>query len=607
MAIANAKASSSSANIQVDYVHHIVDIRNGGLVVINDTIRLSPLGNSSEILQSYSFGFPIDFQSNLVYCFAHDSSNEQLDVVQDVGLGQLGFYGITVSFPSEGVNLSPDRSYNFTVVFVFSNLISSKDELVPEEPVAGEPELKYRHETRFYVDFPMYPSLTQNTSMCNITITIPDYVYVSNSSRGEWIGAREVLNHVKRNLTAFAYEETGVLKTNVPLHEPPVTYEEEAQLKLGIEMDAPTNAFTVISVDEIERDITLTPWGQILLSDSYHITNEAGNLSLLRIQLPQDAYDASYRDEQGGHSIDSDELPTATVFFKPIVRKNESTKFLVTYELPWEKYVNYRDWRNFDFATAFFEQGDLHWITRKLSVTVNLPEGAKLQPSSLESLLKDIPEKGISLKNADIQGLSTTFLFNNVTPLHDLDFRLTCEYLIFWASFYPTLWMGLLVTAVGVLAFLWRAPKPPLVPVAPVSPKALRSFADTYEQKIGAGRELEMLEQQVRKRKISMRRYKVRKKALEGRLSVLSKDLTNLKEEMSKASSRYANTMRQIEIAETELEETEAAIRRIQLRYRRREISKETYHKLLGEYNRRKEKAQTTIDGVLLRLREEIR
>jgi chromosome segregation ATPase len=163
------------------------------------------------------------------------------------------------------------------------------------------------------------------------------------------------------------------------------------------------------------------------------------------------------------------------------------------------------------------------------------------------------------------------------------------------------------VTIVGIIALLWRAPKPTPVPVSPIAPESLRSFVDTYERKANAMRELEILEQQVRKRKISRRRYKVRKKALDGRLSVFSKDLTELKEEMRKASSRYASTMRQIEVAETELEETEAAMRRIELRYRRREISKGTYRKLMDEYIRRKERAETTIDGVLLRLREEIR
>jgi len=47
--------------------------------------------------------------------------------------------------------------------------------------------------------------------------------------------------------------------------------------------------------------------------------------------------------------------------------------------------------------------------------------------------------------------------------------------------------------------------------------------------------------------------------------------------------------------------------RRIEIRYRRRELSSEAYRRLLEEYHRRRERAKTTIEGLLLRLREEIR
>jgi len=65
--------------------------------------------------------------------------------------------------------------------------------------------------------------------------------------------------------------------------------------------------------------------------------------------------------------------------------------------------------------------------------------------------------------------------------------------------------------------------------------------------------------------------------------------------------------MRQIEVAETELEGAKTDIVRVEARYRRGEVSKETYNRLLAEYHRRRERAKVTIDGVLLRLREEIR
>jgi hypothetical protein len=64
--------------------------------------------------------------------------------------------------------------------------------------------------------------------------------------------------------------------------------------------------------------------------------------------------------------------------------------------------------------------------------------------------------------------------------------------------------------------------------------------------------------------------------------------------------------MRRIEIAEAELEGIEAGIRHTEARYRRGEISTAAYHRLLEDYYRRRERARTTIDGVLIRLKEEI-
>jgi len=55
------------------------------------------------------------------------------------------------------------------------------------------------------------------------------------------------------------------------------------------------------------------------------------------------------------------------------------------------------------------------------------------------------------------------------------------------------------------------------------------------------------------------------------------------------------------------LEGVETDIRRVEARYRHGEISKGAYGRLLQEYHRRRERAKTAIDEVLLRLREEIR
>lgn len=574
---ANA-TTSSPIDFEINQVDHVMQIQDGGLVIIKDTVNVSLAGESVQP-QNFPIGFPLEYASHLVYCFAHNTSdpNEQLEVTLDAGLGKIGYYGIGVTLPA---NIIKD-SFSFTVVFVFSDLINA-------ETPTPEPEQYFW----WNLTFPIYPSLTRMASICNVKVILPPRV---GNVRVEWnsnlvekglnvsstsIDSRQVLQFSKTHLENFASESAWVRFYQFTPSEPDV--------------------FLLIDADEVKRDITLDEWGHIIVSDFYHLTNKGEwNLTSVKLRLPPYAFDVSWMDEAGyiyeELQLEGNATTThinATISFGTSLEKNEEIEFTVTYGVPWKEYVTQSTWRDFNLAFNFFEREYFDWTIRKLSVTITLPEGADFRSCS-------VPPHGVEE--------SVTFSFHNVTPFHDLDFHLTCEYVIFWASFRPTLWVGLLVTAVCIIAFLWRAPKPAPVPVTPVSPEALRGFVDTYGRKTSAIRELEMLEEQVRKRKLSRRRYKVRKKALDGRLSVLSKDLIDLREKIRKAGSRYVNIMRQIEVAETELEETEAAIRRIELRYRRREISKGTYSKLMEEYNRRKEKAETTIEGVLLRLREEIR
>ncbi|MCK5562896.1 hypothetical protein KAI30_01890, partial [Candidatus Bathyarchaeota archaeon] len=247
--------------------------------------------------------------------------------------------------------------------------------------------------------------------------------------------------------------------------------------------------------------------------------------------------------------------------------QNESAKFELTYHVPWENVASQRDWQNYHVNLTSFE--DFNWKIRKLALTLTLPEGAKFTQS---------PDLGVIQKSSFQETL--TFVYYNVASFQNLSQEVTYEYTIFWSSFRPTLWVGTAAVILSVLALLWRAPRPAApIPTILVRPEELKSYVDAYEQKRRNFSELETLEERARKRKIPRRRYKVRKRALESRLSVLSRDLARLGEKLQTASPKYADMMRQIEIAEAELEGIEAGIRRTETRYRRGEISTAAYHK----------------------------
>jgi chromosome segregation ATPase len=132
----------------------------------------------------------------------------------------------------------------------------------------------------------------------------------------------------------------------------------------------------------------------------------------------------------------------------------------------------------------------------------------------------------------------------------------------------------------------------------------VRSFVDAYEEKMKIISEIESLKIRARKGKIPRRRYRVRRKTLETRLNTLFRNLSELKEKISAAGGSYRDLMRRLEVAETEINEIKANITSIEARHRRGELSLGAYRKLLGDYERRREEAETTINGILIRLRE---
>jgi hypothetical protein len=551
-------------------VNREIYIQNGGAVIINDTINLSTEhGVNIEPLQSFPMGFPYDYKSYIDYCFAYDASNhERLNLELDAGLVRVGFYGINVSLPS--VNISDGKSYNFTVTFSLSNLI------VPSS------------ETTFNLTrFPMYPSLTENASECNVRMFLPPGATYLNSSHifnTTTVDNSQVLNLTSSPLESFAKEDAW------------------------LSFDSAGGTFLLIDNDKVKREITLDEMGHVHVADYYHIINRAAaSLSNMKIGLPKGAHDVSAYDPIGNLEVASEEnganaYTNATVTFRTAITKDQDVEFTMGYWLPWESYVNQNGWWNFNLTFAFLERFD--WIIRELTVSVTLPSGADFERYLASP---DFTEEEVHVNiQENVFRETMAFTLYNITSLHNLGFSVTYRNLVFWASFYPTLWVGAVVLVMFGVVLLWRAPKPP-TPTIPVPTDILSGFVDAYEERERIILELENMEQQVSKGRIPRRRYKLRKITLEGRLSTLSRNLTDLREKMQKAGPGYANIMRGIEVAETELEGLEEDIRRITARRRSGDLSSEAYNRLLEDYHRRRERAKTTIKGYLLRLREEIR
>jgi hypothetical protein len=249
---------------------------------------------------------------------------------------------------------------------------------------------------------------------------------------------------------------------------------------------------------------------------------------------------------------------------------------------------------------------DVDYYVNSTSASLVLPEGADLQ--TIEGALTRVSYSIIK----DVFQERVTAVKQSVTQLDGFDFVVVYTYDSFWSAFRPTTWAIALSIIGCIAAIVITRPKGPGAAAIPtigmrVRPDYLKSLVESYEEKMKIVAEMDSLEEKVRKGRIPRQRYKIQRKTLETRIDTLSRTLTEYMEKMRASGGHYASMMRELEVAEIELNEVETNLRSIEARHSRGELSLEGYRKLLGDYERRREKTETTIDGILLRLREEIR
>ena len=540
-------------------VNHTVEILYNGYILINDTIELAGAPNS------FLIGFPYKYGSYILKCAAYNSSNI-FPVKLNVPLeNRIGFYGIQVDF-SQG---SPQV---FTVAFVLSN------------------DLLTVSQSKYTLDFPAYPAFTESVEEnCSVEIVLP-------------MGASDVMV-VKDDGVVNASTYSGVLSAF-------------AYSPANVTFSYTGDKLRLFDVKELKREIGISGLGEIEGVDRYYISSKSSdNINYVEVVLPPNATNPIANDEFGRKMADVEvvdrEKNSYKITFSLSLESYRSTRFSVKYSLPTQVYISTQEGAN-SFNVSSLLLKDVNYYIEAASVSFTLPEGARiLKPEDVLIGSSSYISRSVFQETITIDKQGITYL-EGVLPLQNV-LQIAYEFNPLWLSFRPTLVIWALAVFGLAVAVVWKRPKAAEVPVAAPLPAAavrlrpeyIKSFINAYEEKRKITLELESLETRVRKGKIPRRRYKVQRKTLETRLNSLAKSLAEYKERMRAAGGLYADLMRQLEVAETEINEVEASSRSIEARHSRGELSLEAYRRLLSDYQRRKEKAETTINGILLRLREE--
>ena len=568
-------------SINVTQVDHVVQILQSGSVAINDTLQLRAKQNTTLI--GYPLGFPYKYSYNLAYVYAFNTSNpaQTFNVSLDTGLGNsVGFYGVTVIFPG-GVQLYVGGpSFRFTTVFVFSDIVLSSTATSPSSSISSSsgklaPNATTPVSTMYY---PALPSLLQNVSVTNVTIiTPPGQSYTGYGSLDLRYKSSQVASLTFRSLPAL---------TNAP-----------GWLNFTASLTGST--YQIITIDDLARQVEIDGQGNVLVTDTYTVTNYMPQaVSSMDLSLPAGASGVTAYDIWGNSIIpllaEANTTTYSLSFVVPLPTGN-STELTLNYHLP----RNYVSKTASEFGLNLPITSSLDSIVGKLTYKISFPEGASVE--QVTSL------KGYELLKGALQQ-EILFTAYNVSSYNNLNFQATYVYSVFWSSFLPTLWMSAFVGVGVAIALIWERPRLSLPSAAPrvaTKPQTLKSIVSSYEERARISRELESIESQVQKGRMPRGRYKMRKRMLESQINRLDRELLDLKERVKSVGPKYAEILKDLDIAEAELEGAETETKRVEARYKSGTLSLDAYRHQQDQLNKRREKAKTTIDGALLRLGEE--
>ncbi|UCD95914.1 MAG: hypothetical protein JSV35_05275, partial [Candidatus Bathyarchaeota archaeon] len=283
-------ATSATPEYQITKLDRVIAPVYGGILLINDTIEISSV-NESTTVDQVAIGFPVRYEQHLGDIIAYDGNEAKLPVVEDTGLGAIGYYGATVDFPNS-ISLQSGESYTFKVTTLFSNMIISSARTV-----------NVTREYVFTAEFPLYPSFSQEVSDYMVRVEIPENTTYEQVDDVDFnlteSDGQQILTHSTESLESYA----------------------DNAVKVRFFSDD-SDVFTLFAVRSLSREVTIDARHKISVTERYQIaSHNLFTMNSLKLNIPEDAENVSSFDEQGkklGLDISDDNAGTIIISFQVV-------------------------------------------------------------------------------------------------------------------------------------------------------------------------------------------------------------------------------------------------------------------------------------------------
>lgn len=362
---------------------------------------------------------------------------------------------------------------------------------------------------------------------------------------------------------------------------------------------------TKIEINDLNREIRISPWGTIKIKEEYLVQNY-GSIprDFIAVEIPGNAKGIYVYDDLGEiKGTELRETSRNTTDVRLNLAENRITlnpdskfEFIIQYSLPFEKYSSadwFRQSININVLTAQFEFLNTRQTTK-----------IYLQGITEITYLNELPD---SIEKTQTETI-LVYDFNDIGPVNRKIIQCTYIIDIFDLLLRPILFILLFASISTILVLYIKRRMEGEVPVSfrreniPIT--EIREFCSLYDEMNALVLEMRRAEEEVKRKKISKKKYRNIIDKNNSRIEQIKKELKPFKQELIETDETFKNIVKKLEVLEAERVSIDDGLKLLQTRYRQGKLpSKAAYEKLLNNFLKRRKKIDRTIDKLIQQLR----
>ena len=564
-------------NILITGLIRRTNLSASGLINIID--RLTILNENDNPINSILIGVPLEDSSKLIYLNAESDAKNTL--IAERSYAVLGNYEmINIYFDSP---LMPSQETTIIVKQSYTNLVSYQIVELEE----GLNQLIH------FVGllFPILPYRCEGDVKSLYVIPLQAQLHTHKQFEGM---GRDVGDSVLYDLE-HSYEFTHLDPFLTNLNENNETYVTLKTLQL-----------TGLEIEEINREIFISPWGIIKITEEVTIENvgiiEAAVFSL---SIPGNAKNVKIYDELGElfGEIETSEIDHSKKLLTVQLYQNRASltplskfKFFIEYNLPHEEYVSHNWFQQSISINLLTTNYDFLIYKQTTKVVIEGCGSIDYTSSSPEAIYKAGGTRVLVYSSENVSSFEKkTVLFTYTVDIFDLVLR-------------PIILMMIIafLSAVFVLIIKTRKREEDLSIFKKefIPTSEIREFCSLYEEKNALILEIRKVENETKRKKVAKKTYKNLLTKNTAKIDQIKDEILPFKKLLMETSDTYNNIIKKLDILDAERISVNDGLNFLESRYKRGKVSsKAAYQKLSDDFFNRRKKIDRTIDKYIQQLR----